>query len=122
MVAGETVARLRAHRGAIAANPRNHSHRGERVEVENGQPLFEGRHLRPRLRRRLRLRRAARDVQPPAVHVREDVISAALSADVRGLEDFIGAVGARLEGESCGRQQRAHDNRQNGIASHLKPP
>ena len=82
MVAGEAVARLRAHRGAVAADTGNHAHRRERVEIEDRQPLFEGRHRRPRLGRRLRLCRAARDVQPPAGRVRVDVVGAAFAADL----------------------------------------
>ena len=44
-----------------------------------------------RLRRRLRLRRAARDVQPAADGVRVDVVRAALAADARGLQHFVRA-------------------------------
>ena len=57
----------------------------------------------------LRLRRTARDVQPPADRVREDVVRAALAADLRGLEDLVRPVGAGLEGESRGREERTHD-------------
>ena len=37
MVAGEAVARLRAHGRAVAANIWNHAHRFKRVEIEDGQ-------------------------------------------------------------------------------------
>ena len=46
MVAGEPVPRLRAHGRAVAAHADDRSRRFERVEIENGQTLFEGRHRR----------------------------------------------------------------------------
>src|SRR5215470_1158384 len=55
---------------------------------------------------RLRLRRAARDIQSPADRVREDVIGAAFASDPRGLEYLIWAVCLRLEGDAYGHQKR----------------
>ena len=41
MVAGEAVARVRAHGRAVAADTWNHADRFERVEIEDRQPFFE---------------------------------------------------------------------------------
>src|SRR6058998_360589 len=45
----------------------------------------------------------------------------AVASDLRGLEDLVRPVGAGLEGESRGREERDHDNEKR-ISAHLKTP
>src|SRR6476659_4130368 len=106
MVAGEAMPGVRAHGRAVATNARNRADWREGVQIEDRQTLFEGRHFGPRVRRRLRLRGAARDIQSPADWVREDVIRAALASDLCGLEYLIWAVWLGLERESHRRQKQ----------------
>src|SRR5262245_66369700 len=113
MVADEAVPGLRAHRRAVAADYWNRSYRCKRVEIEDRQALFEGGHRRTRIRRGPRLRRAARDVQPPVGRVREDVVRPALAADLRGLKDLVRPVGPDLAGAARDGEQRERDNRDN---------
>src|ERR1700682_322518 len=104
MVAGEAMPGVRAHGRAVATNARNRADRREGVQIEDRQTLFEGRHFGPRIRCRLRLRGAARDIQSPADWVREDVIRAALASDLCGLEYLVRSVCLDLERQSHGRQ------------------
>ena len=106
MVAGEAVARRSGRPSRRCRRRPNRAHRFKRVEIEDGQPLFDGGHRRPRVRRRLRLRRAARDVQPPADRVGVDVVRAALAADFRGLEHLVRAWCSSIAVRSRGRRQR----------------
>src|SRR5262249_21949514 len=97
MVAREAVTGVRADCRTIATNTRNRADRSQSIQIEDGQTFLEGRHFGPRVRCRLRLRRAARDIQSPADRVREDVIGAALASDPCGFEYFIWAVCLGLE-------------------------
>src|SRR6476659_7733132 len=106
MVAREAMPGVRAHGRAVASHTRNRADRRKGVQIEDGQTLFEGRHFGPRIRCRLRLRGAARDIQSPADRVREDVIRAALASDPCGLEYLIWAVWLGLERESHRRQKQ----------------
>src|SRR5215471_16014091 len=100
MVAGEAMTGVRAHGCAVATNTIKRAHRRERVQIEDGQTLLEGRHFGHRTRCRLRLRRATRDIQSPADRVSENVIGAAFASDPGGLEHLIRAVCGYLEREA----------------------
>src|SRR5262244_3983749 len=89
MVTCEAMPGVRAHGRAVATNTRNRADRSKSIQIEDGQTFLEGRHFGPCVRCRLRLRRAARDIQSPADRVREDVIGPAFASDPRGLEHLV---------------------------------
>src|SRR5215831_14958332 len=91
MVAREAMPGVRANGRAIATNTRNRADRSKSIQIEYGQTFLERRHCGRRLGCRLRLRRAARDIESPADRVREDVIGAAFASDPRGLEYLVRA-------------------------------
>src|SRR5689334_14058063 len=103
MVAREAMPGVRAHSRAVATNAEDSADRREGVQIEDGQTFLEGGHFGRRVRGRLRLRRAARDIQSPAGRVREDVIGAAFASNPRGLEYLVRAVCGGLERERHGR-------------------
>src|SRR5215472_16383526 len=106
MVAREAMPGVRAHGRAVATNTRNRADRSKSIQIEDGQTFLERRHCGRRLSCRLRLRRAARDIQSPADRIREDVIGAAFASDPCGLEYLIRAVCWDLEREAHRGQER----------------
>src|SRR5262249_25375922 len=106
MVAREAMPGVRAHGRAVATNTRNRADRSQSIQLGDGQTVLERRLFGPRVRCRLRLRRAARDIQSPADRVREDVIGAAFASDPRGLEYLVRAVCGGLERERHRRKER----------------
>ena len=81
LAAGESMARLRVYRGAIASYAGNLADQFERVEIEDRQSCLD--------RRRRRGRSAARDVQPAPGGVGIDVVPATFSADPGRLEHLV---------------------------------
>src|SRR5689334_19084458 len=99
MIAREAMPGVRAHGRAVATHTRNRADRRKSVQIEDGQALLEGGYFWPGVSCRLRLRRAARDIQSPADRVREDVIGAAFASDPCGLEYLVRAVCRDVERE-----------------------
>jgi hypothetical protein len=97
MVAGEAVARLRAHGRAVAANTRNHAHRfsvsRSKIVSRFSKAGTAG----------LVSVAACACVAPRVMYSRRpavsaiDVVRAALAADLRGLQDLVRPVGAGLK-------------------------